>query len=147
MIQKTIERLQYLCNTIPVILTDMNEGEFSFKPSPDKWSKKEILGHLIDSATNNHHRFIRVQIEDIPLIRYDQNQWNRAGQYAQMDSKRLVSFWSVYNRHLTELLKLIPAETLSRTCNVGKEEPVTLEWLINDYVRHLEHHLQQIIEH
>jgi hypothetical protein len=147
MVEQSSKRLQYICDTIPALLDTINEEEFSYKPSPQQWSKKEILGHLIDSATNNHHRFIRVQFEQSPLITYNQNTWNRCGQYDKISSKQLVTFWASYNRYLVELIKCIPRDTLARECNIGRESNVTLEWLIEDYLRHLEHHVHQIIEY
>jgi hypothetical protein len=146
MIEEATNRLQLLCSTIPALLAEIDEETFAFKPHPDKWSKKEILGHLIDSATNNHHRFVRTQFESLPAISYDQNQWNSFGYYNQIDSAQLIEFWAAYNKQLAELLKRIPEKALSRKCKAGGND-VTLEFLINDYVVHLEHHLKQIINY
>jgi hypothetical protein len=147
MIDESIKRLQTLCDTLPALLDKIEETDFSFKPSPERWSKKEILGHLIDSATNNHHRFVRVQFEHIPVISYDQNNWNKFGNYNNIDSRHLIAFWASYNRHLVELMQSIPRENLSKECNICRESNVSLQWLIDDYIRHLEHHLKQIIEY
>jgi hypothetical protein len=146
MVQQSIKRLEYLCEIIPELLSEFNESDFSKRPHPDKWSKKEILGHLIDSATNNHQRFVRVQFEKIPTIVYDQNKWNEYSYHSQLSSSKLILFWKIYNEHLASLMKQIPLENLKRLCNTGKEN-VTLEFLINDYVGHLEHHLRQIIKY
>jgi hypothetical protein len=142
-----ISRLHYLCDTIPALLSTIPEEEFIYKPAPHKWSKKEILGHLIDSASNNHQRFVRVQFENIPSISYDPDLWNNHGYYNQLDSKSLISFWENYNRHLAILAEHIPTGLLKRECNTGGAVPVTLEWLIQDYVVHLEHHLKEIISY
>jgi len=147
MLQKTINRLQYLCEIIPPLLIEIPEKDFSFKPSETKWSKKQILGHLIDSATNNHQRFVRVQFEDVPSITYNQDNWNNHSYHNQVDSKYLIKFWELYNLHLAELIKLIPEKNFVRECNVGKEQNVTLQWLVEDYVRHLEHHLRQLVNY
>lgn len=114
------------------------------KPNPNKWSKKEVLGHLIDSATHNHHRFIRAQFEASPHIVYAQNEWNRASRYQSWDTEALISFWEAYNRHLLALLRALPHEALSQTCEMGEPQPVSLAWVAADYVRHMEHHLRQI---
>lgn len=140
-------RLRYLTTIIPAKLVAIDEAVFSFKPAPGKWSKKEILGHLIDSATNNHQRFIRAQYEDVPHISYDQNKWNELSKYNAMDSHHLIEFWTLYNNHLVELINRIPKENLARECNTGGSKPVTLLWLIDDYVRHLEHHLKQLVDY
>ncbi len=146
-IQQSIARLQYLCDTIPALLTHIPESEFSRKPAPGKWSDKEILGHLIDSATNNHQRFVRAQFEEIPTIVYDQNNWNTYSHYQMLDSKQLILFWETYNRHILALIQHISPENLSKTCWNGGEAPQTLEWLFIDYVAHMEHHLKQMLSY
>ncbi|XZF12787.1 DinB family protein [Chitinophagaceae bacterium MMS25-I14] len=142
----TLQRLQYLIEIIPGKLLSIPEEEFAQKPVPEKWSKKEILGHLIDSAANNHQRFVRTQFEDIPAISYDQNGWNHYSYYNQMDQRQLVQFWEIYNRHLLTLASHIPAEFLERKCRTNAGE-VTLQWLVEDYVVHMEHHLKQLTEY
>jgi hypothetical protein len=147
MVAASMERLKHLCRIIPPLLAEIREEDFSFKPLPQKWSKKEILGHLIDSATNNHQRFIRAQFEELPYIRYDQNQWNELSHYNEKDSEELIRFWTLYNQHLLHLMQFIPEENLKKFSRAGQPDPVTLEWLIDDYVSHLEHHLHQIVEY
>lgn len=145
MIEKSIARLQFLCDTIPPLLSAIDESTFSVKPQPEKWSKKEILGHLIDSATNNHQRFIRGQFEETPKIKYDQNKWNECNAYQNINSKQLISFWVIYNLHLLGVIKHIPSEKLGNKINTGGENDLTLGFLINDYVEHLEYHLHQLV--
>lgn len=147
MIKNALDRLQYLCETIPQLLFDIDESEFSFKLSPNKWSKKEIIGHLIDSATNNHHRFIRGQFEDTPFITYDQNLWNEYNYYQQIDKEQIILFWTAYNKHLMELIKLIPEDNLTRQVNSEIGTNVSIEFLINNYIVHLEHHLRQVVDY
>jgi len=145
MIQHTIERFAYLCRAVPTLLYDIPATDFDSKPAEEKWSKKEILGHLIDSATNNHHRFIRAQFENVPQITYDQNSWNKFNYYQQIDVSQLIQFWTFYNLQLLKLFTLMPLSSLKKECNTGGSENVTIEWLIIDYVSHLEHHLAQIL--
>jgi len=147
MIEKSIERLQFLCNTIPSLLLEIDETIFSMKTKPEKWSKKEIIGHLIDSATNNHHRFVRGQFEETPIITYDQNKWNENNYYQKINSIQIISFWEAYNRQLLELIKHIPKEKLNYKINTGDENNLTIGFLIEDYIQHLEHHLKQVIDH
>jgi DinB superfamily len=144
MIKNASDRLEYLCNTIPALLTQIDDRSFSEKIKPEKWSKKEIIGHLIDSATNNHQRFVRVQFEDKPSIAYDQNKWNSYNFYQQIDRQQIINFWLVYNKQLLELIRRIPNENLERKCLVG-EKVLSLDFIINDYVAHLEHHLRQVV--
>jgi hypothetical protein len=116
---------------------------FARKPSGDKWSKKEITGHLIDSAMNNIQRFIRGQYENNPAITYDQDLWVRYSGYQQTSLESLFELWALLNERILMIIGLIPEEKLDKTCLVdGKEYSV--KWLINDYIRHLEHHLSQI---
>ena len=141
-----VDRLENLCKSMPTLLHIISDDEFNYKQTPDKWSKKQILGHLIDSATNNHQRFIRSQFEYVPIISYDQNKWNVFNYYQQIKVGQLIIFWASYNLQLVALYKLIPSANLKNECNTGEQNNVTIEWLFNDYVSHLEHHLQQILE-
>ena len=128
-------------------LSRMNHDEMGFKPDPHNWSKKEILGHLIDSAANNHQRFVRA-VSNVALRfpTYDQNEWVRIQRYNEMSWSFLVTLWSAYNRHLSHIIEFIPEDAESSPCNIGKEEPVTLEFVVKDYLRHLQHHLKDILE-
>lgn len=147
MVDEAIKRLKYLCNVIPPLLKPIEDDIFSAKPLPNKWSKKEILGHLIDSATNNHQRFIRGQFEDSPIITYAQDQWNIYNHYQMMDKTAIIAFWTAYNKQLIEIIRLIPEENLQKTCTTNDGSTITIEYLINDYIAHLEHHLKQIVKY
>ena len=146
MIEKALNRLEYIITLTPKMLTEISEENMSTKPSPTKWSKKEIIGHLIDSATNNHQRFVRGQFENIPEISYDQNNWNEFSFYNQIESKQIISFWTIYNKQIIEIIKRIRKENLEKQIKIGNNI-LTLGFLIIDYVEHLEHHLKQIIEY
>lgn len=146
MIEKTIKRLEYLIEIIPNLLYQIGEENLSYKTSVEKWSKKEIIGHLIDSATNNHQRFIRGQFENIPEISYDQNKWNEFSFYQAINAQQIISFWTSYNKQLLEIIKKIPNDSLTKEVKI-KENILTLKFLITDYVEHLEHHLKQIIKY
>ncbi|NSL86776.1 DinB family protein [Chitinophaga sp. Mgbs1] len=147
MTDTTLQRLDWLCQTIPPLLEAIGEEAFAFKPMPAKWSKKEILGHLIDSATNNHQRFVRAQFEDTPAIGYNQNDWNKYSYYHQIDSTQLIRFWTSYNMQLLALLHQMPPHMFDRTCYAGSPEQVTLSFVATDYVAHLEHHLRQLVDY
>ena len=146
MILQAISRLNFIIDTVPSILTQISEVKMSERPSLNKWSKKEILGHLVDSATNNHQRFVRGQFETIPEICYDQNEWNKCSFYQQIESEQIILFWAIYNRQLIEIVKRIPTDNLKKQVKVG-ENLMTIEYLFIDYVAHLEHHLKQIIDY
>jgi hypothetical protein len=125
----------------------LDESIASAKPAPDTWSIKEIIGHLIDSATNNHQRFIRAQDAD-PLIfpRYYQDMWVNAQGYNDTSWQELVELWRLYNHHLAHVMRRVPQEKLEVECRIGEFEPVALGFLITDYLDHLNHHLRQIDE-
>ena len=146
MIENALNRLKYILDTVPKILTEIGEGKMSIKPLPNKWSKKEIIGHLIDSATNNHQRFVRGQFEHNPEIRYDQNKWNEFSFYQEIDSNQIIAFWTIYNIQLLEIISRISVDNLKKQVKVG-DDLLTIEFLIVDYVEHLEHHLKQVIEY
>lgn len=143
-IQDAVFRLQYVLDTIPAKLHAIPKQRFSAKESPDKWSRQQIIGHLIDSAANNHQRFIRAQYEATPKIVYDQNNWNTLNFYETADSALVINLWFSYNQHLLFVIKQIPDENLERLCDVGNNQQVTLAFLIVDYVDHLEHHLKYV---
>lgn len=140
------ERLQAILDTVPFQLFRIDDAAFSAKPHPDKWSKKEILGHLIDSACNNHHRFIRAQLENpYTVVRYAQNDWVKLNAWQQLESPWVIELWETYNRQLLEVISRIPEEKLANECISG-DDRVTLGWLITDYIDHMEHHLRQIVQ-
>jgi len=113
---------------------------------PEGWTRKQILGHLIDSAANNHHRFVRAQFEPgMSIPSYAQKEWVAANQYSVRPWNELIELWTIYNRHLLFLMEHVPKNVLANTCKVGQDEPATLEFLMVDYVRHLKHHLDQIL--
>jgi hypothetical protein len=114
-------------------------------PTPHP-ARPEILGHLIDSAVNNHQRFVRAQIVD-PLLRpgYDQDAWVAVQNYKHRSWVHLVELWEQLNRHLAHVMASVPPSKLATPCVAGQNEAVTLEWLMNDYVKHLRHHLGQIL--
>jgi len=124
-------------------ITDVDAGT---KTETLKWSKKEILGHLIDSAANNHQRFVRAvynAADQFPP--YNQNEWVRIQQYNNSSWNLLVGLWSAYNRHLCDLIERIPDEAKTSPVGIGKDEPVTLEFIATDYLRHLRHHVEKIV--
>lgn len=126
-----------------------SEEDLNHKPAPDKWSKKEILGHLCDSALNNLQRFIRGQYyAEPPHIVYHQNEWVALQQYQSYDTKQLVNLWATLNQHLCWVLDHMSEANYGKLVNTGKEEKDLhpLEWLAKDYVSHLKHHLRQITE-
>jgi hypothetical protein len=115
------------------------------RPSPGKWCAKEILGHLLDSAANNQQRFVRAQLADeLSLPGYEQDRWVSVQGYAAARWADLAELWRLENLRLAEVIRLIDAGKLSTPCRIGSHEPVTLGWIVEDYLRHVEHHLKQL---
>ena len=123
----------------------MPSSDWEFRTSPEKWSKKEILGHLIDSAANNHQRFIRGQYDNKTKIVYDGNKWVSIQKYQDAPVQNLIGLWAFYNYHLSHIIANIPKEKYSALFDSGEKELKTLDWLVQDYVHHLVHHLKQIL--
>jgi DinB family protein len=140
-----IHRLEFLYTEIPLKLKSFTEEELSYKSAPAKWSKKEIIGHLTDSAANNIQRFVRMQYENVPFIIYAQNEWVSLQDYQNKKSSEIILLWELLNRHLVHILRNVPEKNYSLLCKTNEPEPVTLLWLAEDYVRHAEHHLKQAV--
>jgi DinB superfamily len=109
------------------------------------WSRKQVIGHLIDSASNNHQRIVRAMLADaLEFPRYDQEGNVRAQAVQEADWPLLVSLWASYNRYLAHVIAQIPGDKFDTVCRIGANEPVTLGFLAEDYLGHLRHHLGQI---
>jgi len=145
--QSTIDELTSLIAQSSVTLADISESDSAGKSSPKKWSKKEVLGHLIDSAANNHQRFVRGQLTgELRIAGYEQQEWVAKQRYQNEPWAELIQLWKSYNLHLVHILSVMPETARGNLCIIGDNKPVTLEFVIQDYVRHLKHHLEQIVE-
>ena len=123
-------------------LSELSDQEASLEPAPGKWSYKELIGHLIDSATNNHQRFVRAPNESVFVFPgYAQDDWVRQQQYNHWEWKRLLTFWQLYNHHIAHIISRIPEEKLKTECRIGTYEPATLGFVVEDYLAHMKHHL------
>ena len=142
----TIARLEELLRTVPQRLADIPDEAAALKPAPNRWSKKEILGHLIDSAVNNHQRFVRAQgTPRLEFPGYEQEFWVATQAYATSPWPDLVNLWLLLNRHLLHVLQAMPPAVLSHELVIGGRPAVTLEALAVDYLRHLNQHLAQLL--
>jgi hypothetical protein len=149
-LRRTVERAA-------IALARVSDAESARSPAPGKWSKKEIIGHLIDSAANNHQRCVRAQMQDeLVFPGYEQDAWVRAQQYESASWPVLVELWRAYNLHIAHIMETTPERALTmprerhnlhviawRT--VAAEQPTTLEYFMRDYVGHLRHHLEQAL--
>ena len=137
-------------------LATMADLDTTVRPAPGKWSPREIIGHLIDSASNNHQRFVRARGRtDLVVDGYAQDEWVAAQRYQDAPWLELVLFWQLYNRHLARVMSTTAAADRDRAraphnldqrafISVPADQPTTLGYFMSDYVDHLEHHLRQI---
>ncbi|HLP10591.1 MAG TPA: DinB family protein [Flavobacteriales bacterium] len=139
-------KLEAILYEVPAKLRAMT-GEFvSQRPGPGKWSRKEIMGHLIDSAFNNQQRFVRMQLEKHQdLLQYKQNEWVTLQNYQGMDWNRIIDLWQDLNRHIVHIWKNLDQTKLSNTGSFPDYGTQTLQYIIDDYVVHLEHHLKAVL--
>ena len=146
--KEAIDHLRKIISEHSEMLQQISEERFSQKPTPEKWNKKEELGHLIDSAHNNLRRFMVAQYEENPKIVYDQNLWVEAGNYNFQHSSDLIELWRSLNVQVCEVLQKMPEPIYKKNCDTGKGkiELHSLEWLAADYVTHLLHHLHVILD-
>ena len=127
------------------------------RPAPGKWSPAEIIGHLIDSASNNHQRFVRAPDQnDLVFEGYAQDEWVARQQYQSAPWEELVMLWQLYNRQLARVMSATPHNVRERVHvrhnlhrvafrTVAEGSPATLDYFMHDYVDHLEHHLGQVL--
>jgi GNAT superfamily N-acetyltransferase len=127
------------------LLIKVPESLAAARPGRDKWSAKQIIGHLIDSGINNNTRFIRSQqISLLEIPGYDQDFWAKGQAWQYNSWLNLINLWAGFNEHLALTIRTIPANKLLHQCKIGERAPVTLLFLVTDYVEHFKHHLQQL---
>lgn len=139
------------------LLASIDEDEAARELALGKWSRKQLLGHLIDSASNNHQRFVRAQFQDdLVFLGYEQNDWVSAQRYAERPWSALIDLWRALNEHLAHVMRTTPREVRERIHTrhnlhqiawrpVPERQPVNLAWFHSDYVGHLRHHLRQAL--
>jgi hypothetical protein len=144
MIKDTILQLNEAIDKL--IFANTRSINWTYKSSPDKWSKKEIIGHLIDSAQINLQRFVRCTYEENFKLTYEQVEWVKANRYQEADIQDLFGLWEQLNGQIVRVLQNYPVERLQAMCDNSKTTVNlhTVEWLAQDYVEHLEHHLKQV---
>jgi hypothetical protein len=145
--QNVVESIDHWIKRLPEEYNSMSEKEISNRPLPNKWSKKEILGHLCDSAINNIERFIKIQYEEPVYVvqSYNQDHWVMVQDYQNQSLDEIVNLFQTLNKQMTIIIKNIPDEKLSNLCDIGNNQHQTLEWLIKDYLEHMEHHIHNQI--
>jgi hypothetical protein len=145
--KKISQNLNKLIEKYYSLLKEINEVDFSSKPNPEKWSKQEELGHLIDSAQNNIQRFIRVQYEENVHIRYNPDNWVAMNDYQNSAKNDLIALWYLLNKQIIAILEKMPADKYEAlmSFDVNPANKNTTLFIAEDYVQHLTHHLESIV--
>ena len=145
--KETTHKLEQLLKSGAEYISNTSESDLSYKINPKKWSKKEILGHLIDSGINNLQRFTEIQFENKPykIRKYNQDELVKANDYQNAETKEILEFWKSINNRILYVIKQQTEETLAFKIELEKEDFSDLRFLMNDYVDHMEHHLNQIM--
>ncbi|RZJ53931.1 MAG: DinB family protein [Flavobacterium sp.] len=113
---------------------------------PGKWSKKEVLGHLTDSAIHNLVRFTEINYLEKPYRHrpYNQNDLVNLNHYQEMDIAELIQLWLSLNKQIVRLFKNVDEKALDYKIVLSDQSVIDLRFLMTDYVDHLEHHITQI---
>lgn len=142
---RALTSLRNLLERVPGRLGQLSNDHVESRPTPSAWSPKEELGHLLDSAANNHQRIVRAQLEDnLAMPGYEQNRWVAVHAYQRRDWGELIGLWQALNRQLLAAAEAVPNSAWSRTLTVAGSEPLTLQFVFEDYLAHMMHHLQHI---
>jgi len=136
--------LKALVSSAAAQLRQVEDGDASVKPAPGEWSYKEIVGHLVDSAGNNHQRFVRAQRDEPQAFPgYAQDDWVALQDYQERNWLLIVTLWEAYNLHLADVIARIPADRLDESCTIAGS-PWTLQEIAIDYVGHMQWHLDDL---
>lgn len=142
----TAENLHQVLDQVLPFLRKISDNEANVKPALNKWSKKEILGHLIDSACNNQQKFIRMMAQShLDFVGYAQDFWVNEQHYNQASWQELIVFWYAYNKHIAHIIAHVNPDFLQNTISIEGSDLFTLEFIIQDYTEHLKHHLKAIL--
>jgi hypothetical protein len=144
--QELIARLRDDLETGATIVKASSDGDLRFKPKPEKWSRLEVLGHLIDSGVNNLQRFTEVQLGDRPyrVRKYEVDGLVAANGYNDADSNEVLGFWFSLNERILQVIARQSPQSLAFEVELGDGRISDLRFLIEDYVVHMEHHLKQM---
>ena len=142
---EAISSLRLLLDRVPERLMRLSADAVDKKPSPANWSAQEELGHLLDSAANNHQRIVRGQLEEKPAMAGDQqNDWVRVHGYHEREWKELIELWKALNRQLLAAAEAVPTAAWTRSLTIAGSDPLTLQFVFEDYLAHMVHQLQHI---
>ena len=144
--QQVAQKLRATIEYILPKLKGISDADATLKPRPEKWSKKEVLGHLIDSACNNQQKFVRtMQQQHLDFVGYKQDDWVASQRYNDAKWLEIIDIWVAYNRQIAHIIEKVDPSVLGHTISIEGSEPFTLEFIMTDYAEHLKHHLLQIL--
>ncbi len=139
------EKLLRTVESAVLVLRQVSDAESNRPILAGGWSRKQVVGHLIDSASNNHQRFVRAALQSsLAFPGYDQDGCVRVQGVVDAPWPMLVALWTDYNCYLAHVIAHLPGSKLETQCRIGSDEPVTLRFLAEDYLTHMLHHLGQI---
>lgn len=142
---RTADELERLVVSTAVGLRSRSARAASTPRAPGTWTPLQIVGHLIDSVSNNHQRIVRAALAgEVTFPGYEQDDWVSLQGYAEASWTDLVDLWRLANLRLAAVLRRIPVDRASSPCRIAGGESVTLSWLVTDYLRHVRHHLGQL---
>ncbi len=139
--------LEKIVTQFPQEISTITDNEWQDKPTPKKWSKKEVLGHLVDSALNNLQRYIKVQFKDKPLIVYRQDEWVNAQNWQDKPIADIITLWVSINQQILHVWKHFPIDKTAALINISEGDELLYSFLdmTDDYIEHFYHHKQQIL--
>jgi hypothetical protein len=156
MMQDYVVQLREAIERATPLLRAIGNDASLVAPAPGKWCPREVVGHLIDSASNNHQRFVRAQFkDDLVFSGYEQDAWVSVQRYRDAPWDELIALWGNFNLHIARIMETVPKDERIRPRArhnldvlawraLSREEPATLDYFMSDYVGHLKHHLAQI---
>jgi hypothetical protein len=145
--KETGARLRALVARLQPLLYAITADKAAQRPAPGKWSPKEILGHLCDSASNNQQKFVRTARAPeghLDMVGYQQEGWVVLQDYQSRDWAELVAFWAAFNLHIAHIMAQLPAAAAGHTISIDGSAPYRLDFIVGDYVEHLLHHARQM---
>lgn len=146
--KETAQYLRQIIQELKPFLLAINENEAILKPNPTKWSKKEIIGHLIDSACNNQQKFVRLLQNtegSLDFVGYAQDDWVAVQHYQKTNWKDLIRLWYAYNLHIAHIIEHANPAALHNTITINGVGNFRLDFIMQDYVEHLKHHLKAVL--